>query len=378
MAKDYYAVLGVGKDASPDDIKRAYRKLAQQYHPDVAKIDRKEAEEKFKTISEAYEVLMDPQKRKNYDTYGSEAVNFGGGGFDWSNFTHFQDIGDIFSNLGFGFGGGGSIFDVFFGSQRQRRGSYAETGASLQYDLDVTLEEVNTGSSRTIEVPRAVPCTECKGTGAEKGNLSTCPTCNGKGQMTHRQSSLGGNFVTVRTCQTCGGRGKVIRERCRACNGKGKTHTLSKIEVQIPRGADEGTHLRIAGAGEPGTNGGPPGDLYVVLNVAEHPHFKREGENIFYTAEIPFTLAALGGEIEVPTIGSKAKMQIPQGTQPGTTLRMAGLGLPRMRGKGNGDLFVSVNVRIPKKLSSEQKELLRKFEAIDEKGKGFFSKLRNV
>ncbi len=378
MAKDYYAVLGVGRDASSDEIKRAYRKLAQQYHPDVTKMDRKEAEEKFKTLSEAYEVLMDPQKKKNYDTYGSEAVNFGGGGFDWSNFTHFQDIGDILNNFGFGFGGGGSIFDVFFSPQRQRRGSYAETGASLQYDMDVTLEEVSAGGSRTIEIPRGVPCGECSGTGAEKGKLSACPTCNGKGQMTHRQSSLGGNFVTVRTCQTCGGRGKVIRERCRTCNGKGKVQKVSKFEVQIPRGADNGTHLRIGGAGEAGVNGGPPGDLYVVLNVAEHPQFRREGENLFYTAEVLFTVAALGGEIEVPTIDSRAKLQIPAGTQPGTTLRMAGLGLPRMRGRGNGDLFVSLNVRIPKKLNSEQKELLRKFDAIEEKGKGFFSKLKNV
>ena len=376
MAKDYYAVLGVSKNASPDEIKRAYRKLAQRYHPDVAKMDRKEAEEKFKTVSEAYEVLMDAEKRKNYDTYGSEAVNFGGSGFDWSNFTHFQDIGDIFSN--FGFGGGGSIFDVFFGSQRQRRGSYAETGASLQYDLDITLEEVNSGGSRMIEVPRSVQCSECGGTGAEKGNLSMCPTCNGKGQMTHRQSALGGNFVTVRTCQTCGGRGKVIREKCHVCNGRGKTHTVSKIEVQVPRGVDDGTHLRIGGAGEPGINGGSPGDLYVVMHVARHPEFGREGENLFYAAEIPFTVAALGGEIEVPTIGGRAKLQIPQGTQPGATLRMSGLGLPRMQGRGTGDLFVSVKVRIPKKLSAEQKELLRKFATTEEKSKGFFSKLKNA
>jgi molecular chaperone DnaJ len=379
MAKDYYAVLGISKNATPDEIKRAYRKLAQQYHPDVAKIDRKEAEEKFKTISEAYEVLMDPEKRKNYDTYGSEGVNFGGSGFDWSNFTHFQDIGDIFSNIGFSFGGGGSIFDAFFGSSRQRRGNYAEAGASLQYDLDITLEEVNSGGSRSVELPRAVACTECIGTGAAKGKLESCPTCNGKGQMTHRQNALGGNFVTVRTCQTCGGRGKVIREKCHACDGRGKVNKISKLEVQIPRGADDGTHLRIAGAGEPGINGGPPGDLYVVLHVAEHKHFRREAENLFYVTEVPFTLAALGGDIEVPTMDGKAKLQIPAGTQPGATLRMAGLGVPRMRGRGNGDLFVAVKVRIPRKLSSEQKELLHKFDSIEEdKGKGFFSKLKNA
>ena len=379
MAKDYYAVLGVEKSATPDEIKRAYRKLAQKYHPDVAKIDRKVAEEKFKDISEAYEVLMDPEKRKNYDTYGSEAVNFGGGGFDWSNFTHFQDINDIFSNIGFGFGGGGSIFDVFFGGQGQRRGNYAESGASLQYDLEISLEEVNSGSKRIIEVPRSVACKDCGGTGAEKGRLETCTTCGGRGQITYRQNALGGNFVTVRTCSTCGGRGKVIREKCRTCGGRGRVQTVSRIEVNIPKGAEDGMRLRIPGAGEPGVNGGPPGDLYVVMNLKRHDVFERDGENLHYSAEVPFTVAALGGEIDVPHITGKARLQIPPGTQPGTVLKLAGLGLPRLQGRSNGDLFVTVKVKIPKKLTSEQKELLRKFDMIEEeKGRSFFSRLKNT
>ncbi|MCL5437497.1 MAG: molecular chaperone DnaJ, partial [Candidatus Thermoplasmatota archaeon] len=224
-----------------------------------------------------------------------------------------------------------------------------------------------------------VVCRECGGTGADGGKLDTCPTCGGKGQLTYRQNTLGGNFVTVRTCSTCGGRGKVIRSRCRYCNGTGRVQTVSRIEVAIPKGAEDGMRLRIPGAGEPGINGGPPGDLYVVLTVRKHSVFDREGENLFYTVEVPFTVAALGGEVDVPHLSGKARLQIPPGTQPGTGLKLAGLGLPRLNGRGNGDLFVTVKVRTPRKLTSEQKELLRKFDSIEEeKGKGFFSRLKNA
>lgn len=376
MAKDYYETLGVSKTASPDDIKRAYRKLAQQYHPDVTKIDRKEAEEKFKEISEAYEVLMDSEKRRNYDTFGSEGVTFGSRGFDWSNFTHFQDISDLFGGLGFG---GGSLFDFFFGGSSGRRGNYPEAGASLQYDLEIALDEAYNGSTRRLEIPRDVRCDACGGTGAEKGRLEQCPTCKGTGQLSYRQTALGSHFVTVRTCQTCGGNGKVIRERCKSCGGSGKKPTNSLIEVSIPKGAEDGMRLRIRGAGEVGTNGGPSGDLYVVLHITEHQLFSREGENLYYTVEVPFTVAALGGEVEVPTMTSKAKLQIPSGTQPGAVFRMGSMGMPRLSGRGSGDLYVTLKVTVPKKLSAEQKQLLKRFDELEEeKGKGFFSRLKNT
>jgi len=369
MPKDYYAILGVSRDASPEEIKRAYRKLAQHYHPDVAKMDRKEAEEKFKEISEAYEVLMDPEKRKNYDMYGSEGVSFGSGGFDWSNFTHFQDISDLFNNFGFG----NDLFSMFFGGPRR----YAETGASLQYDLEISLKEAYEGSTRIIEVPKHVKCAACGGTGAEGGRLETCPTCRGAGQLSQSRTAFGGHFVTVRTCTTCGGRGKVIRDRCRQCGGTGKIVENTRIEVQIPKGAEDGMRLRIPGAGEPGPAGGPSGDLYVVLHLQKDDVFTREGDDLHYSCEIPFTTAALGGEIEVPTLKSKARLQIPPGTQPDTVFRMAGLGMPKLHGRGYGDLFVTVKVKIPKKLTSEQKQLLKRFEELEEeKGKSFFSRLR--
>ena len=377
MTKDYYETLGVSKTASPDDIKRAYRKLAQQYHPDVSKLDRKEAEEKFKEVSEAYEVLMDPEKRRNYDSFGSEGVTFGSRGFDWSNFTHFQDISDLFG--GMGFGGGGSLFDFFFGGQAGRRGTYPETGASLQYDLEISLDEAYKGSSRRLEIPRDVRCEKCSGTGAENGKLEQCPTCHGSGQLSYRQTALGGHFVTVRTCQTCGGSGKVIRERCKSCGGSGKKQTTSTIEVSIPKGAEDGMRLRVRGAGEAGANGGPSGDLYVVIHVTEHEVFRREGENLYYTAEVPFTLAALGGEVDIPTMVSKAKLQVPPGTQPGTVFRMSSLGMPRLNSRGNGDMYVTLKVVVPRKLSAEQKQILKKFgELEEEKGKGFFSRLKNT
>ncbi len=376
MTKDYYDVLGVSKTASPDDIKRAYRKLAQQYHPDVSKLDRKVAEEKFKEVSEAYEVLMDADKRRNYDAYGSEGVTFGSRGFDWSNFTHFQDISDLFGGMGFG---GNSLFDFFFGGPSGRRGNYPETGASLQYDLEIGLKEAYSGSNKRLEIPRSVKCDQCGGTGAEKGKLEQCPTCHGSGQLSYRQSALGGHFVTVRTCQTCGGSGKVIREKCKSCLGAGRKQTTSTIEVSIPKGAEDGMRLRIRGAGEAGTNGGPSGDLYVVIHVTEHDKFTREGENLYYSVEVPFTTAALGGEVEVPTMESMAKLQIPSGTQPGTVFRMNSLGMPRVNGRGNGDMYVTVKVAVPKKLSSEQKQLLRRFADLEEeKGKGFFSRLKNT
>ena len=357
--RDYYEVLGVPKGASKDEIKAAYRKLAMKHHPDMNKESPKAAEEKFKELSEAYEVLVDDDKRAKYDQFGHAGVEgtFRTGGFDWSDFTHYGDISDIFGNLG-GFGFGGGVFDQFFG-RAQRRGP--QEGRSLRYDVDVTLEDVAKGVEKELRIPRSVECKSCGGEGAKAGDHKTCPTCKGSGQVQRSQRRGNTSFVSIGQCPTCGGTGRHILKACAACGGSGATQTVSNIKVSIPKGAEEGMRLRMRGAGEASPNGGPPGDLYIVVHMAEHPVFARDGSDLFMEAPISFSQAALGDEIEVPTLDGKALVKIPPGTQTGTVFRLKGKGLPDVRGRGAGDQFVKVTVVTPSKLSNEQKELIKHF-----------------
>lgn len=355
--RDYYEVLGIPRGASKEEIKNAYRKLARKHHPDMNKDEPKAAEEKFKEISEAYEVLADDQKRAKYDRFGHAGVQdtFRHGGFDWSDFTHFGDISDIFGDFG-GFGGG--FFDQFFG-RTQRRGP--QEGRSLRFDVEVTIEEIAKGVEKELRIPRSVECKSCSGQGAKAGDHKTCPTCGGAGQAQRSQRRGNASFVTITQCPTCRGTGRHITRACAQCGGSGSTQTISNIKVSIPKGAEEGMRLRIRGAGEPGPNGGPPGDLMIVVHVAEHPLFIRDGKDLFVEAPVSFNQAALGDQIEVPTLNGRALVTIPPGTQTGTVLRLKGKGLPDMRERVSGDQFVKVTVVTPTKLTNEQKDLLRRF-----------------
>jgi len=358
--RDYYEVLGVGRNASKEEIKKAYRKLAMKYHPDMNKDDPKKAEEKFKEISEAYEVLVDDEKRARYDQFGHEGVQsaFRTGGFDWSDFTHFADISDIFGDLG-GFGFGGSIFDQFFG-RSARRGP--QEGRSLRYDIEISIEEAARGVEKEIRVPHSVACKTCEGAGAKSGDMKTCPTCKGSGQIQRGQRRGYTSFVTITNCPTCRGTGKQVLKKCPDCDGAGVTQTTSTIKVSVPKGADEGMRLRIRGAGEASPNGGQPGDLYIVVHIAEHPVFTRDGNDLWVEAPISFAQAALGAEIKVPTLDGDALVTIPAGTQTGTVFRLKGRGMPDLRGYSTGDQFVKVVVVTPTKLTPQQKELLRQLD----------------
>ncbi len=378
--KDYYDILGVDRGASQDEIKRAYRRLAKKYHPDLNKDNTKDAEEKFKEVSEAYEVLSDQQKRANYDRFGHDGVDFGPGGFDWSHFTRFSDIEDIFGDLfrdffgggrGFGRGGvgagvGSSIFDEFFGRgyTRAAEGRYRpERGSDVRYGLEIDLEEAAKGMEKEISIVKEEQCPSCKGTGASSGGLGTCSTCGGTGQTRKVQRQGFAQFVSISTCPRCGGRGKVIEKPCENCNGSGKNRVNKRISVRIPPGVDTGSRLRIAGEGGAGERGGPPGDLYVVIHVREHEFFKREGDDLFCDIPVRFAQAALGDEIEVRTIdGSVARIKIPAGTQSGTVFRLKNKGMPDLKGYGRGNMLVKVDVVTPAKLSKRQKELLREFD----------------
>ena len=386
--RDYYEILGVDREASQQDVKRAYRRLAKKYHPDLNKDSPKEAEEKFKEVSEAYEVLSDAQKRANYDRFGHAGVDFGPGGFDWSQFTRFGDIEDIFGDLfrdffggNFGFsrsrsGGmrtGSSIFDEFFG-----RGGYTvaeeryrpERGSDIRYDLEIDLEDVAKGIKKEISVSKGESCPDCKGTGASGNGLRTCSACGGTGEVRKVQRQGFAQFISISTCPQCGGRGKVIEKLCETCKGRGKIKVNRTISVRIPAGVDTGSRLRIAGKGEAGERGGPPGDLYVVVRVREHEFFKREGSNLFCEIPVRFAQAAFGDEIEVRTIdGGKARMKMPASTQSGTVFRLKNKGLPDLKGYGRGNMLVKVKVVTPEKLSKRQKELLREFDK-EEQGQG--------
>ncbi len=367
--KDYYKVLGVDKNSTKEEIKKAYKKLAKKYHPDINKDP--ESQEKFKEINEAAAVLGDDEKRAKYDQFGSTYEQFSGGrGFDFSDFGF--DFG--------GFSGGmfdfGDIFDQFFGggfSSQRRRGP--KRGADLRYDMEISLEQAAKGVNQKISIPRLEKCEKCDGTGAKsESDIVECPNCGGRGAVQKTQRTPFGVFATTTTCRKCHGSGKYIKEECRQCDGTGVVRKTRNIEVNIPAGAEEGTNLRIRGEGEAGEKGGESGDLFIVIHVKEHETFKRSGDDIFVKVQVPFTIAALGGSIDVPTLESKAKLKIPAGTQSGTTFRMRDLGIPYLHGSGKGDELVEVEISVPTRLSPKQKNLLKEFEKEGEK-KGIF---RNV
>ena len=373
--RDYYEVLGVGRGASDVEIKKAYRKLAKQYHPDVNPGD-KSTEAKFKEVSEAYEVLSDPQKKSRYDQFGHAGVDpnsFGGAGAGFGDFD-FGGIGDIFESF---FGGGG-----FGRSSRSRSGP--QKGADLKHSMEISFEEAAFGTEKEITINRNETCTVCKGSGAKEGTSpTTCKHCGGKGQVQYNQSTPFGQFVNVKTCDICRGEGKIITDPCTSCNGRGKVRKTVKRKVSVPAGIDDGQTLSLRGEGDSGSKGGPSGDLYITIIVRPHAIFKRQGNDVVCEMPITFTQAALGAELEVPTLDGRVKYDIQEGTQTGTIFRLRGKGIPYLRGNGRGDQYVKVEIDVPKKLNEKQKELLREFAEISgdeacEKRKSFFDKMKDA
>jgi molecular chaperone DnaJ len=377
MAKeDYYALLGIAKGATEEELKKAYRKKAVQHHPDKNQ-GNKDAEEMFKKVSEAYEVLKDPEKRAAYDNYGHAAFT-GTGGMRGAGTGGFHDPFDIFREVfaqGGGGGGGGGIFDEMFGGGSRES---AQDGADLRYDLEITLEEAAHGVEKEITFRKLVACAHCSGTGAEPGSKRiACPTCKGAGQI--RRS--GGIIVFTQTCPTCGGSGKKIEKACTVCRGEGRTAKTTKLNVRIPPGVETGSRLRSAGNGEAAGAGGSAGDLYIVLTVKEHELFERQGDDLFCEIPIKFTLATLGGAIEVPTLSGKASLKIPAATQSGTTFRLRDKGMPSLRGGRHGDQLVRVHVEVPTALTPEQRKLLDEFakvsgDANEPTSRSFFEKAK--
>jgi molecular chaperone DnaJ len=347
--RDYYEVLGIGRQASEQAIKSAYRKLAMQYHPDRNPDNKEEAEEKFKEITEAYSVLADSEKRAAYDQFGHAGVSAPGGWTPDFSSTIFADFEDLFGDF-FGFGGFGR------GPRQRRR---ASRGADLRYDLEISLEEAARGLETKIKIPRAETCGDCRGSGAKQGSAPiACPACGGRGQIRHQQ----GFFAVSRTCPHCQGMGQVIPEACPACRGKGQVQQEKVLGLKIPAGVEEGTRLRVSGEGEAGERGGAHGDLYVVLQIREHPYFDRQGNDLYYTIPMSITQATLGAEIKVPTLNGQEKLRVPEGTQTGTVFRLRGCGMPSMDGRRQGDLYISVHVVTPTRLSREQR---RVFETLN-------------
>jgi len=375
--RDYYEVLGVDRNASEAEIKKAYRRLAKMYHPDMNPND-KTAEAKFKEAAEAYEVLSDPQKRAQYDQFGHAFSDAGG-----------------FSGFGGGFSGGftdfdfGDIFETFFGSsmfggrtRSTRRGP--QKGTDLHFEMELSFEESIFGVEKEIPINKMHVCSKCDGSGLKPGSKpSTCQQCGGAGQVQYKQRTPFGQFVNIKTCDACHGEGKIITNPCSECNGRGRVKKSAKIKIKVPAGISDGQVIPLRGAGEPGSNGGPAGDIYFTIRVKPHPIFTREGNNIFCEIPITFTQAALGAEIEVPTVYGKEKFVIPEGTQTGTRFRLKGKGAPNLRTNIKGDQYFTVNVEVPRKLNEKQKSVLREFaeligDEVHEQRKSFFDKMKNA
>ncbi|OGW85340.1 MAG: molecular chaperone DnaJ [Omnitrophica bacterium RIFCSPLOWO2_01_FULL_45_10] len=386
--RDYYEVLGLGRNATTDDVKKAYRNLALKYHPDRVSTDKKkEAEERFKEVSEAYEVLIDANKRANYDQFGHAGVEgaFKQGDFTWQDFHHFDDLKDIFgefdlSDLFRGFGVGGNIFGDVFGTQSTSRRSGARRGSDLEYNSEIDFEEAAFGAEKTITIPRHENCEECGGTGAKAGSKKErCHSCGGRGQI----SSSNGFFSIVRTCDRCGGEGSIIKTPCPHCSGRGIIRVKRSIKVKVPAGIDSDMRLRVQGEGEAGERGGRRGDLYVLITVRPHEIFERHDFDIFCEVPINFVTAVFGGEIEIPALECKIKMKIPPGTQGGRIFRLKGKGIARLHESSRGDQLVRVQIDVPTDLTQEQKKILRDFAAItgEESGplsKSFLEKMRRM
>jgi molecular chaperone DnaJ len=372
--RDYYEILGVNHNANEAEIKKAYRKVAKKYHPDVNP-DNKGAEAKFKEANEAYEILSDSQKRAQYDRFGHDGVNpngfsgASGGGFGDFDFG----FGDIFESF---FGGSG------FGSSTRRNAP--RKGRDLKYNLEITFEEAAFGVEKEIKIFRPEKCDACDGSGAKRGTTATtCSTCNGTGQVQDKQRTPFGQFVNVKTCSTCNGEGKIITNPCSSCHGKGQVRKSKKIKINVPTGIDDGQTISLRGEGEPGEKGGPAGDLYVLITVKPHPLYTRKGYDVICEIPITFAQAALGAELEVPTLDGRVKYSIHEGTQSGSVFRLKNKGIQNIRGYGRGDQYVKVIVEIPKNLTKEQKELLTKFSELDgedtyQQRKGFFEKMKDA
>ena len=355
---DYYEQLGVAKNASADDIKKAYRKLAIKYHPDKNPGD-KAAEEKFKEISAAYEVLSNPEKRARYDQFGHEAYTSSGGAGAGGG-ANAQDIFNaFFGGGGFGGGGGFSFEDLFGGGGRRRNPNAPVQGEDLRYDLTIDFEDAMYGAEKELQIPHLVSCPDCKGSGAAEGaTKKSCPHCGGSGVETVSQ----GFFSVRQTCRACGGKGQTIDKPCRSCGGSGKKRITEPVKIRIRPGMDSGNQLRVSGMGNAGDRGGAPGDLYIHLNVRPSKIFHREGNDLICEVPVPFAVAALGGELDVPTITGKSTIMVPKGSQFGRVLRLAGKGAPSLRGGARGDLHIRLIIETPVELNKEQQELLKKFQ----------------
>lgn len=378
MQRDYYEVLGIGRDADTDGVKRAYRRLALKYHPD-RNPDDPEAEERFKEATEAYEVLRDPERRAMYDRYGHQGVKAGAGGAQGFGFGSFEDALEVFMREFGGFG-----FEEFFGGRR--RGRTETRGADLKVRVRLSLEDAHHGVTRKLNIPVLDTCAECEGTGARAGGQPTrCPQCGGTGELRQVQRSLFGQFVRVGPCAACGGRGHVIRDPCPACKGEGRQRHEKTFELDIPPGVETADYLTLRGQGNLGPRGGPRGDVLVVIEVEDDPRFQRRGADLLYDLSLTFSQAALGTTVDVPSVTRTLKVKVPPGVQTGHVLRLRGKGLPRLRGSGHGDLLVRVAVITPSEITPEQRELFEKLAQLErplsaegDGAAGFWQKLKDA